>query len=114
MTAAAGYLCLAVGVDDERRKRVVKNELAFQAYNARRGIIEAETDDPIPLVCECADRGCLKVIEVTPEEWAVAHSREDQFVVAPDHVLPDLEQVVERASRYWTIRKFDLPSETLV
>jgi hypothetical protein len=99
--------------DDERKRRVVKNELAFQAYNARRGILEADAIDPIPLVCECADGGCLTVIEVTPDEWSAAHRRADQFVVAPDHIVPDLEQVVDRAPGYWTVRKFELPSQTL-
>jgi hypothetical protein len=98
---------------EQRKKRVVKNELAFQAYNERRQEFESKQPDRIPFVCECGDATCFHVIDLRPDEWMEAHSREDQFVVAPGHVLPDLEHVIDRRETYWTLRKFERPSETL-
>ena len=102
-----------MGSTEERKRRIVKNELAFQAYNERRQQFEAGEADPIPFVCECGDDQCFQTIEVHPKDWATAHQREDQFVVAPNHVIPDLERVVDRRNVYWTIRKFERPSDTL-
>jgi hypothetical protein len=102
-----------MGSTEERKRRIVKNELAFQAYNERRQQFEAGEADPIPFVCECGDDQCFQTIEVPPKDWATAHQREDQFVVAPNHVIPDLERVVDRKNVYWTIRKFERPSDTL-
>jgi hypothetical protein len=91
----------------------VKNELAFQAYNERRQEFESDQSEPIPFVCECGDGQCFAVVDVLPHEWADAHQREDQFVVVPHHVIPDLEVVVNQREGSWTIRKLERPSETL-
>jgi len=97
-----------------REERVVKNEVAFREYNQRRADFElGATDDPIPLVCECGNKDCFQTIEVSPPAWELAHGPEDQFVVAPDHIYPDLERVVERTDGYWIVQKLEPPSEAL-
>ena len=98
---------------EERERRLVKNEQAFRAYNERRRALEAETDEQVPFVCECGDSSCLQMVEVTPDEWEDAHHRDDQFVVVPgpEHVFPDIEQIVDRRQSYWVVRKFALPAD---
>jgi hypothetical protein len=68
---------------EERERRLIENEQAFRAYNERRAAVEADTPEEIPFVCECGDRDCLRMVEVTADEWHAAHHRDDQFVVLP-------------------------------
>lgn len=99
---------------NSREQRVVKNELEFRAYNARREQMEQGTgDDLVPFVCECGDGGCIRALSATAEDWERAHGREDQFLVLPGHVYPEYERVVERGDRHWVVQKFTRPSETL-
>jgi hypothetical protein len=99
---------------DPRERRVVKNELAFRAYNERRTAFEATvTDEPMPVVCECGDEACFSAVDIFPREWEAAHARDDQFVVIPGHIYPDLERVVSRSDQYWIVQKLEPPSEVL-
>jgi hypothetical protein len=99
---------------ERREERVVKNEIAFREYNKRRADFElGATDEPIPLVCECGNEHCFQAIEITAPAWELAHVQDDHFVVAPDHVYPDLERVVERSDGYWIVHKLVPPSEVL-
>jgi hypothetical protein len=96
--------------DDRREERLVKNELAFAAFNERRRDVEAgNPDEPVAFVCECANEECFQVLNVTPHDWQAAHSRGDQFVVWPGHVFPEVEMVVDRTAGYWIVRKYALP-----
>jgi len=98
---------------EQRKQRIVKNEVSFAQYNERRKAFEEAASEPIPFVCECGDETCFMAVELLPHEWNAAHRREDQFVVVPDHIEPDLEAVVEQHAGYWVLRKFELPSTTL-
>jgi hypothetical protein len=99
---------------NSREQRVVKNELEFRAYNARRDQLERDVaEGPVPFVCECGDSQCISALSATAADWERAHSREDQFVVLPGHVYPDYERVIERNDRHWVVQKFTPPSETL-
>jgi hypothetical protein len=90
------------------KRQLVKNELDFAAYNERRREFEADFDGPMPFICECGDGQCFRVIDATPAEWEAAHSRNDQFVVAPGHVFPQVESVVARGDGVWIVRKHAL------
>jgi hypothetical protein len=94
-----------------RERRLVKNELDFAAYNERRREFEENEQGEVPFVCECGDTACFKVIDATPAEWEQAHSRGDQFVVAPTHVFPNVESIVEQSDRYWVVRKYALTAD---
>jgi hypothetical protein len=39
--------------------------------------------------------GCEERIRLSGEEWREARSQPDRFAVAPEHVAPDLEAVVQ-------------------
>jgi hypothetical protein len=102
------------GNGNARERRVVKNEVEFRAYNARREQMEHDvSEDPVPFVCECGDPDCIRALTATAEEWERAHTREDQFLVLPGHVYPEYERVVERGERTWIVQKFDKPSDVL-
>ncbi len=99
---------------NSREQRVVKNELEFRAYNARRDQLERDVaDGPLPFVCECGDQACIRALSATAEEWERVHREEDLFLVLPEHVFPEYERVVEQRESYWVVQKFAPPSETL-
>jgi len=55
--------------------------------------------------CECSDMNCGSRFQLSPREWKEARSRSERFVVAPGHVVRDLEVVVKEYSDAWLVEK---------
>jgi hypothetical protein len=57
--------------------------------------------------CECARTDCLERVEMTTPEYQALRQHPARFVVAAsdEHVLPEVEQVIERTDRYWIVEK---------
>src|SRR4029079_5994238 len=91
------------GWDTTRRERLVKNEMTFRDYNNRRVEIEQRAvavdehreDEVAPLVWGGRNPHCLAHLMCTGDEYEVAHSTPDRFIVKPEHVYPDVEHVLE-------------------
>jgi hypothetical protein len=62
-------------------------------------------DEIAPFVCECGSADCIGALLVTVEEYETAHAAPDRFIVKPEHVYPDVEHVIERHDRCWTVEK---------
>jgi anti-anti-sigma factor len=92
-----------------RKKRIVKNELAFRDYNNRRMSAEpvAATDDDelIPFVCECGNQDCIETLMITAAQFTEAHSAPNRFLVRPGHVHPDVERLVSESDAYGIVEK---------
>jgi hypothetical protein len=94
-------------VDELTRRRLAHNEELFRAVNEE--IDENRSGSgKRAYVCECADRGCEETIALTAEEYEAVRAGERRFVVAPGHVVPDLEHVVEREDTYDVVEKDDV------
>jgi hypothetical protein len=93
-----------------RARRVKKNEAAFRAHNERREELEREggvhDDETVPFICECADIECHTPIALSVSEFESAHSQPDRYTVSPGHLLPEFEEVTDQHDRYWVLRKF--------
>jgi hypothetical protein len=92
-------------VRDEHERRVGKNQSVFREVNEH----ENETNDNglwLEFVCECAD-ACQTPLELTPEEYEQVRRQSTHFIVIPgeDHVVPDVERVIEQRQRYWVVEK---------
>lgn len=102
------------GWNDVRRDRLVKNELAFRDYNNRRvgfeqsaGEAEARVEEEVvPFVCECGNSDCISAVSVTIGHYEDVHSAPNRFIVRPEHVYPDVEQVTERHRDHWVVEKY--------
>ena len=92
---------------DERSARILENERAFRMINQRlrADLVRSGEDGPVAFVCECGYVACHDSVEVTSAEYAEVHLREDQFIALADHVIPDVEYVVEHTDRYVVVRK---------
>jgi hypothetical protein len=91
-----------------RQGRVVKNEEAFRRHNRRRKTLEREAvgdDEAAPFVCECGTADCVTAILLSAEEYDQAHITSEHFTVAPGHVFPEFETVVDEHADYWVIKK---------
>ena len=58
-------------------------------------------------VCECDDRACTHRIEAALETYERVREEPTRFLVAPGHEDDEIENVVERAPRYWIVEKFE-------
>lgn len=99
-------------MDRRQERALVENEARLRDYNERLSSAIAtfrESDaDPFSLMCECCLESCTSMIDVGPDEYVRVREHPARFVVAPDHVVPEIEQVVDRRHEYWVIEKRDL------
>ena len=94
---------------DERAARLAENESRFRAINDRveRELerVVYEPDELLPFVCECARRTCSATIELTRDEYERVRADSVLFAIAPGHEILDVEDVLERHTHYFVIRK---------
>ena len=85
----------------------MRNERLFREVNAHIANLEerlGSEDELMPLVCECANTGCTKVIEVDPGTFRTVRKNPLLFLVASGHEL-DEETVIGRAAGYVIVEK---------
>jgi hypothetical protein len=106
-------------VSSQRELRAARNEHLFRRLNERLHTLAAigrtptavaTSDGPEPFerfVCECAQKSCSRVVELTADEYTAVRAGNRRFLVYPDdsHTSPELEEVVERTDRYWVVHK---------
>ena len=94
---------------DWRERRIAKNETSFRDINERleQGLRQVRhTPDLLEFVCECGDRECETLISLSLEEYEAVRSDSRRFAIAPGHVFPEVERVVDERDRYLVIEKF--------
>lgn len=94
--------------DVDRLERAARNQSLFREVNER--LQELATDfqeiaGTSVFACECADLGCVKQIDMTLDEYEAVRSDSNRFLVAPGHVVPDVERVVGESDRYVIVAK---------
>ena len=94
---------------DVRQIRAAKNQALFREVNERVEKLARDfgTSAPVSFVCECWDLECARQIELTHEEYEHVRSQPIWFVVAPWHVLPEVEKTVSSCSRFAIVEKVE-------
>jgi hypothetical protein len=88
-----------------------RNQSRFREYNERiepHNRAHTWNEPPMPdWVCECAFVECVMPVRLTIAEYEAVRADPTCFLVAPgdDHVVPDVERVIERHERYWVVEK---------
>jgi hypothetical protein len=93
---------------DERERRLGLNEALFREVNERlRDLNESfgAVTNRMEIVCECANPGCAERISMSVREYEDLRSDPEHFVVAPGHVVPDIEDVIARGEGWEIVRK---------
>jgi hypothetical protein len=92
--------------------RADSDELILRAAqieaNTRRvnEAIEAGTDeDQLVFLCECGRVDCGMTIRLGHDAYEAVRTDFDRFLVAPGHVLPEIEEVAEHYDGYLVVRK---------
>jgi hypothetical protein len=92
-----------------RVKRIAQNETRFRDINERleAGLMQVRhRPDLLEFVCECGDRNCEDHIRMTLEDYEDVRRDSRRFAVAPGHVFPEAERVLEDRGEYAVIQKF--------
>ena len=103
--------------DTDRAVRTARNESLFREVNERVKELNEAFDAlsrNAEWICECGNTECLEPIQMTHEEYEAVRARGgDCFFVKPDdaHVVPELENIVERHERYWVVQKIAVAAE---
>jgi hypothetical protein len=85
---------------------IAKTESRFRDVNERIAASADEVGLPqADLVCECADPECGDRIEASLEDYERVRADGALFVVAPEHQVPEHEEVVESQPGYRVVEK---------
>jgi hypothetical protein len=57
--------------------------------------------------CECADMGCIDMIDVTLAEYEEVRKGSNRFIVLPGHVFPEFERTVSENERFVVVAKLE-------
>jgi hypothetical protein len=91
----------------DREDRIAKNEAVSREIN--EGIEEAMTsvspEGYVRMLCECGRPSCDRLIAIAVAEYEDARDDPRRFVVAAEHVIPDVERVVAETERYVVVEK---------
>ena len=95
---------------EEHARRAGKNQSLFRDVNERVSEVNKAHGLWVTLsdwICECADETCTERIELTPQQYEHVRDNPTHFIVAPgeEHVIPDVEWIVEKRGRYWVVEK---------
>jgi hypothetical protein len=94
--------------DRQRDDRAARNEALFRRVNERlEDVNEAfqSVSGRAEFVCECANMECTERIELPFSSYEAVRRVPTQFLVKPEHLMVDEEQVVERHPNYLVVKK---------
>ncbi len=93
------------------QERIALNQSTFREANER---IEAAADKmalvgPVPFICECAERSCMEIVQLTLEVYEAVRQFPRRFFTAPGHQEIAVEAhaavVIEKTSGYVIVEK---------
>jgi hypothetical protein len=90
-----------------REERVARNESTSREINegielAHEGAVPT---DHVRMVCECGQEQCDRLIAISIAEYERVRSDPRQFAVVRDHVMGDVERIVDETDRFVVVAK---------
>lgn len=93
-------------------KRIL-NEINAKVVNEQNSdkVVELRKDTKVShhaemlFGCECDTKSCPGTISLSPAEYAHVHQKNMHFMVLPNHVRLDIEEVVTRFKYYCVVKK---------
>jgi hypothetical protein len=88
-------------------RRAARNEELVREVN-RQLEEQAERHGSSPMTafnCECAQTLCLETIELDAQVYETVLAERYRFLVVPEHVQPEVEQVVEEHDEFVVVEK---------
>ena len=90
-----------------REERIAKNEAVVREINEQID----QSRDSLPdssfkhIVCECGYERCDEIIAVMKDEYERTRSDPRRFCVVQEHVIPEVEAIVEENDRFILVAK---------
>lgn len=91
-----------------REERLARNEALSREINEAREFGQAPVSGPqrfMRMVCECGNSACDLPLTITVLEYERIRSDPVHFAVVRDHVIGDIEVVVEENDRFVVVAK---------
>jgi hypothetical protein len=85
-----------------REKRIAFNEAKCRDFNKAQWMKGYSAGG---FRCECWQLDCTARFPLSGREWHQVRSWPNRFAVAPGHLAPDVEVVVERYPHFWLVEK---------
>lgn len=87
--------------------KAARNQSLFREVNERVQQLQRGWTplSEIDFVCECADEACMAPISMPVSEYEEIRKHAERFFVRPRHIYPEVEVVVAKSDRYWTVEK---------
>jgi hypothetical protein len=92
----------------ERELRAARNQSLFRSINRRlEALNEAfeSVTQTFTIACECADQGCVTMVEIEPAAYEAVRAEPRRFVVCRGHIFPEVEKVVGEEQGYVIVEK---------
>ena len=95
------------------KEHVARNEGLFRLLNDGRELDAQDGggDGSVAFTCECGRLTCHQPLRLTIAEYEDIRREPRHFVVVPGHEIPDTEDIVKQADRYFVVRKRDEAGE---
>jgi hypothetical protein len=93
---------------DAREERLARNETLFREVNEqiRVAAVRHGADEHVyEFFCECSNLDCDFKLSLTVSQYESVRSHSDWFFVAPGHLLPEIEHLVERRDGHDIVAK---------
>jgi len=100
-----------------REERVAKNEATSRVIN--EGVETAFESEPqdafLFFICECGLEQCDRTVRITKAVYERVRSDPRQFVIFPDHLIADVEEVVSNSDPFLIVAKREgTPAEVAI
>ena len=99
---------------DEREARAARNQALFRAINEKLTALNDAFESVMgtfTIACECANVGCVEMLDIAPEEYASVRAEPRHFVVLSGHVYPDVQRVVRERDGHTVVEKLGVAAE---
>lgn len=99
---------------EDRAARAARNQTLFREVNERlEGLAETfqHLTETSSFACECADLGCIAMMDLRLSEYEAVRGHPNRFAVLPGHVDPAVEDVVVEHRRYVVVSKLGVGAE---
>ena len=87
---------------------MAQNEALFREVNEKVNEVAARFDvssHVYEYLCECANADCTFRLPLEQAVYERVRSDPAQFVIRPEHAVPEIESVVEETDGYWIVKK---------
>lgn len=95
-------------MDAESKARLARNEDLFREVNARiKETAETHGSDShvYEFFCECSDISCAERVKLSLSEYEHIRAEPTRFVVKKNHVVKEIEHVIETVPDHMVIEK---------